>query len=448
MRSRIEGELVALAALAAPLVLTNLGNMALSLVDLAIVGRLGGPEIAAAGLGNAIFFLLAIFGMGLMFGLDPLIAQAVGAGEMRTARRLLWQGVWLAVMVTVPLSIAVLVIGEELTRLDVTPEVASLTRTYLHARLPSLLPFLVLTASRAYLQARGHTRSLILAVVAANLVNLPFAMALSFGYEPLGVPSFGIAGAGWATAIATVVQLAVAAAPIALLPVPDGPGGSLRAPDGALLLRALRLGGAIGLQFAVEAGSFSLVTMLMPRFGVPTMGGHQVAIALVSTTFQLALGIGAATSVRVGHAIGRGDAEGTRRAGLVGVTAGGVIMLACSLFLLAAPARLAALITPERDVVEAAVPLLFVAACFQLSDGVQTIAQGALRGAGDTLWPFLINLSGHYFVGLPLGILLAWRVLDLGAVGLWWGLSAGLTYVAIAMTLRFVRISRRAIARA
>lgn len=443
----VREELRALAALAAPLVLTNLGNMALSLVDVAIVGRLGAEEIAAAGLGNAIFFLLAIFGMGLLFGLDPLISQALGAGEGRKARRLLWQGLWLATAVTIPLTLGVLVAGERLEVLDVTPEVGALTRTYLHARLPSLLPFLALTACRAYLSAHGHTRSLIFAVVAANVVNLPVAAALAFGYAPLGIPSFGVAGAGWATVIATIVQLAVAAAPIAAIEVPRGEG-SLRAPDGALLSRALRLGGAIGVQLTIEAGSFSIVTMLMPRFGVEVMGGHQVALMLVSTTFQIALGVGAATSVRVGRAIGRGDVAGTRRAGLVGIAAGASIMGLAGLALLAAPAPLAAAIAPDPAVIAAAIPLVFVAACFQMSDGVQTIAQGALRGAGDTFWPLLINLSGHYLVGLPLGVLLAWGLFDLGAIGLWWGLSAGLTYVAIAMTLRFVRLSRRAIARA
>ncbi|AKF07972.1 MATE family efflux transporter [Sandaracinus amylolyticus] len=446
MRRAIEQELAELARLATPLVLTNLGNMALSLVDIAIVGRLGASELAAAGLGNAIFFLLAVFGMGLMFGLDPLIAQAVGAGEHRTARRILWQGVWLAVAVTVPLSAIVIAIGEQLHRFDATPEVLSLTRTYLHARLPSLLPFLVLAASRAYLQALGRTRSLLIAVVVANVVNVPVAMGLSFGYAPLGVPAFGIAGAGYATAVATIVQLVIAAAPITVLDVPPG-DGSLRAPDRVLLARAVRIGGAIAVQFLIEAGSFSLVTMLMTRFGTEVMGGHQVALSLVSTTFQIALGVGAATSVRVGHAIGRDDAVATRRAGLVGVASGTAIMTVGALVLLAIPEHLASLFTLEPAVIRTAVPLLFVAACFQLSDGAQTIAQGALRGAGDTFWPLVINLSGHYAVGLPLGIALAWGVLDLGAAGLWWGLSAGLTCVAIAMTVRFVRLSRRAIAR-
>jgi MATE family multidrug resistance protein len=442
MRREIQFELTALASLAGPLVLTNLGNMALALVDLAIVGRLGANEIAAAGLGHAIFFVIAIFGMGLMFGLDPLIAQAVGAGELRKARRFLFQGLWLAAFVSVPLSFLIFETGTLLSLLDTTPEVAQLTRTYLHARLPSLLPFLALTVVRAYLQAHGHTRSLVLAVIVANLANLPIAFALSFGYELFSIPRLGIAGAGYAIVIATIIQLAISALPLAYLDTPTGPG-SLRAPDLRMMLEATRIGAAIGAQFVVEAGSFSLVTLMMTRFGVDVLGAHQVALSLVSTTFQIALGVGAATSVRVGHAIGRGDPAGARRAGLAGIIAGGSIMLACGLVLLAIPAELAALFASEPEIITAAVPLLFVAACFQLSDGVQTIAQGALRGTGDTVWPFLINLSGHYLVGLPLGILLAWKIADLGAVGLWWGLSAGLTYVALAMTLRFLRVSQR-----
>ncbi len=444
MRREIQVELMALASLAGPLVLTNLGNMALALVDLAIIGRLGPNEIAAAGLGHAIFFVIAMFGMGLMLGFDPLIAQAVGAGELIKARRFLFQGLWLAAIVTAPLSLLIFETGALLSLMDITDEVAELTRTYLYARLPSLFPFLALTIVRAYLQAHGHTRSLVMAVIIANIANLPVATALSFGYESLSIPGFGIAGAGYAIVIATLIQLAVAAWPLVYFDVPES-AASLRAPNLRMLLAASRIGAAIGAQFVVEAGSFSIVTLLMTRFGVEVIGGHQVALSLVSTTFQIALGVGAATSVRVGYGIGRGDATGTRRAGVVGIVAGGSIMFICGLFLLAAPAELAALFAPEPEIVASAVPLLFVAACFQLSDGVQTIAQGALRGTGDTVWPFLINLSGHYLIGLPLGILLAWKATDLGAIGLWWGLLAGLTYVAIAMTLRFLRVSRRAI---
>jgi MATE family multidrug resistance protein len=442
----IASELRALAVLAAPLVATNVGNMMLALVDVAIVGRLGPADIAAAGLGNAIFFLFAIFGMGLMFGLDPLIAQAIGAGEPRLARRLLWQGIWIAVVAAVPLSLGVVAVAASLERFAVPADVIEPTAIYLHARLPSMLPFLLLNAARSYLQARGHTGSLILAVVIANVINVPVATSLSFGAPELGIPGAGIAGAGWATAIATIAQLAVTAAPIALLAVPGGRRG-LAALDLALAARALRIGAAVGIQFVIEAGSFSIVTFLVSRLGTAVLGGHQVALTLVSITFQIALGIGAATGVRVGHAIGRSDRIATRRAGIVGICAGTVFTLLGALAFVAIPDHLAGAMTIHLDVVRAATPLIFVAGWFQLSDGIQTIAQGALRGAGDAYWPLAINLAGHYAIGLPLGIGLAFG-LGLGARGLWWGLALGLTVVAIAMTARFAALSRRDIARA
>lgn len=442
-RDRDTPELVELAWLALPLVLTNLGNMLLSLVDVAIIGRLGAVEIAAAGLGNAIFFLFAIFGMGLLFGLDPLIAQALGAGERREARRLLWQGMWISGLVTVPLTLGVLAISTQLHRFGVEPAVEDATRTYLYARLPSLLPFLALMGVRSYLQAHGHGLVLFVAVVIANLANVPVALALSFGAPSIGIPVLGIAGAGLATAIATAIQLAVACVPLRWIAVPGG-ARPLRALDGALAARVWSIGRAIGAQFVIEAGSFSIVTFLVGRLGTHTLGGHQVALTLVSVTFQLALGIGAATSVRVGRAIGRGDPEATRRAGIVGIAAGGTAMILGAMVLFARPDRLASLLAADPQVIAAAAPLIVVAACFQISDGVQTIAQGALRGAGDTRWPLVINLIGHYALGLPIGIALARH---LGARGLWWGLALGLSVVAIAMTVRFVRLSRHAIHR-
>jgi MATE family multidrug resistance protein len=228
--------------------------------------------------------------------------------------------------------------------------------------------------------------------------------------------------------------------------VPDGPE-PLAPLDPALALRVLRVGAAIGAQFTIEAASFSLVTFLVGDFGATTLGGHHVALTLVSMTFQLALGVAAAASVRVGSAIGRGDAPAARRAGLVAIAAGGACMSGGALLFVAIPGYLARVMTDDDAVVYAAAPLVFVAGCFQLSDGVQTIAQGALRGAGDTRWPLAINVCGHYAIGLPLGAWLAWER-GLGAAGLWWGLSAGLTVVAVLMTIRFLVLSARpAIAR-
>ena len=443
----IRAELPILLALATPLVLTNAGNMLLGLVDVAVVGRLGEDAIAGAGLGNAIFFTTGLFGLGTLFGLDPLLSQAIGAGDPKRARAVLTQGLWLAALLFVPLAAVIALLALALPWLGQEPGVAAAAEAYVLARLPSLLPFLALTAVRAYLQAVGRSRSLVLGVIAANLVNLPAAIVLSFGWDAAGVPALGVRGAGIAAAIATLVQLAVAIAPLPILDRERGHVGLSRAIDRVLLRAAWRLGAPIGAQIVLEAGSFALVAFLVGHFGRLPLGAHQIALSCVSCTFQIALGVAAATSVRVGTAVGHGDERGARVAGVTGIVTGATGMLLGALVFGAMPRLVARALTDRPELVEAAVPFLLVAACFQLSDGVQTVAQGALRGAGDTRLPLLLNVLGHYAIGLPIGMTLAYGM-SIGAVGLWWGLSAGLTAVAIAMTLRFLRVSGRPIARA
>jgi MATE family multidrug resistance protein len=443
----IRSELPILLALAFPLILTNAGNMLLGLVDVAVCGRLGDTAIAGAGLGNAIFFTLSLFGLGTLFGLDPLLSQAVGAGEQRNARAIFTQGLWLALLIGVPIVLVCLAVALVLPWLGQDPDVVVTARSYLFARLPSLFPFLALTASRSYLQAVGRARSLVVGVIVANLANVPIAIALSFGVPSIGVPALGVSGAGLAAGIATAIQLGVSVAPLRIIERELDVVGARWAPDRALLARAFALGGPIGAQIALEASSFAIVAFLIGVFGALPLGAHQVALAAVGCTFQIALGIGAATSVRVGRAIGRESARGTRIAGLTGIAAGGSVMAFGALLFAIAPRLVARTMTDRADLIDTAVPFLLVAACFQLSDGVQTVAQGALRGAGDTRVPFFLNLLGHFVIGLPIGALLAYGI-GIGPVGLWWGLSAGLTAVALLMTVRFVRISRRGIARA
>ncbi|MFN7698176.1 MAG: MATE family efflux transporter [Deltaproteobacteria bacterium] len=435
-------ELSELLRLASPLVLTNLGNMALALVDVAFVGRLGETSIAAAGLGNAVFFTTTLFGVGLLFGLDPMLAQAIGANEPARAARSFVAGSYAALFVSVPLMLVIVALAANVEHLGAPPEAVLATREYLHARLFSLAPFLCLMTARAYLQATGKTSSLVVGVVAANLVNLPVAWILTLGVPELGLEGRGGLGAGLAAAVATTVQLLVSAWPI-LKDEPLLAPGAWRL-DTSLVRRVAVLGGPIGLQIVLEAGSFAVVTFVVGGFGTRPLSGHQIALSVVSCTFQVALGIGAATSVRVGTAVGRGDRRAAQLSGLVGVSAGTVFMLASALVLFAVPRELARALTDDPHVIEASLPFMFVAACFQLGDGAQTVAQGALRGAGDTRYPLLVNLVGHWVVGLPLGWALVSR---LGPEAMWWGLSAGLFSVAVLATARFVALTGKTVVR-
>lgn len=438
-------ELRALARLAAPLAAANLGQVLIGAVDTAVVGRLGETELGAAGLGNSFYFVVTVVGMGVMLGLDPLVSQAVGASEPREARRLLWQGVWLALVAGLPMCAIIVGLGTLLEKIGIAPATAVATRSYVYARLPGLVPFLVFVACRSYLQALGTTRPVVISVVVANIVNVPASWGLVFGFAPLHVPALGIAGAAWASSACILVQMGVLV--LAVRRESAEIGGAAWQPHRASMAKALRIGLPIGLTLVAEFGVFSLVNVLMGNIDARALAGHQVAITFASATFMVPVGIGAAASVRVGHAIGRSDQAGTRLAGIVGLGAGAAFMTLSALAFVTFPRELAAVITDKPDVIAAAVPLLLVAAVFQLSDGAQAVAAGALRGAGDTRFPLVANLVGHYLVGLPIGVLLAFG-LGLGAKGLWWGLSAGLTGVALALVWRFLRVSSALVARA
>ena len=445
-------EVRALGRLAVPLVLMFAGSQLLGAVDAAVVGRLGAAPLAAVGLGNNLYFFVSCLGLGWMVGIDPLVSQSLGAGERTEARRVVWQGIWVALTASAPLALCILAVGAALPAFGVTPSSAEATQPYLLARVFGLPFGMGLWAARSTLSAFQRTRPLVVSVVVANALNVPLSILLvhgdgallTAGLPAVGLPGYGATGAGVGTSIALAVQLLV------VLPVLAGEEvGVLRTffrPHAADILRILRLGTPVGLQLLAEIGSFTVVTVLIGGLGELPLSAHSVAIVIIAFTFTAALGLGTAARVRVGHAVGAGDRHGARRAGFV---AFGMILavmgVAAASFVLA-PRAIAGLITDQSDILDAVVPLLAVAAAFQLFDGLQTVGAGALQGAGDTRFSLLSNLVGHYVVGIPLGLTLGLG-LGWGAVGLWWGLAAGLTAVALALVARFHRLTLRPIAR-
>lgn len=446
-------ELSGLGRLALPIALAQAGQSLMGLVDTAVVGRAGAAPLAAVGLGNAAFFSFSVLGIGLMMGLDPLVSQAVGAGDGARARRLLWQGGWLALGASAALALPMALVPAALEPLGIDAAVAADAARFVWWRLPGL-PFLLLfIVGRSYLQAYGRTRPMLVAVVAANLANLPAAVLLVFGGAALPawtgplrlVPAMGAGGAALATSIVTVLQAAILALSV------RGEAGTDRAPDPtrrrpsrADLSLAARLGLPVGLHMAAEVGVFALAGFLAARLGPVPLAAHQIALTYGSFTFNAAVGIGNAGSVRVGWAVGARDPARARRSGLAAFGAGAAFMSLGAIAFLLFARPLARLMTDQPEVVAAAAPLLAVVALFEISDGVQGVGAGVLRGAGDTRFTFVANLIGHYLVGLPVAVLLG-MVLGGGVVGLWWGLCAGLTAVAVALLLRFWRLSRREI---
>jgi MATE family multidrug resistance protein len=208
--------------------------------------------------------------------------------------------------------------------------------------------------------------------------------------------------------------------------------------------KLIRVGLPIGFQMLTEMGVFAVASLLLGRLGASVAAAHQIALGLCSFTFMAVIGMGAATAVRVGRAIGAGSQIGARRAGLTGIALTGLYMLGCALMFLAIPRPLAALFTPQEPVIDIAVSLLFVGAAFQIADGVQGAGAGALRGAGDSKFASWANVVCHWFIGLPVGCICCFT-LGMGARGMWWGLSTGLFVVAAVTVIRFVKLSSKQI---
>jgi MATE family multidrug resistance protein len=445
-------ELRALGRLAGPLAAAQAGQALMGVVDTAVVGRAGAVPLAGVGLGNALFFTLAVIGIGLMMGLDPLIAQAFGAGDPARARRLLWQGGSLSVIAALALALPLWLLTFTLVPFGVEPAVAEVAATFVLWRLPGL-PFLFFyVGGRAYLSAAGHTRPMVIATVAANLLNLPLSALLVFGGAVLPawagplrlLPALGGAGAAISSSLSLVLQSAMLLAAIRAHPAPPV-SPPARRPDPVELWRAVRVGLPAGLHMVVEVAFFSLASVLAARLGAEPMAAHQLALSLATLTFTVAVGIGNAGSIRVGTFVGAGDRLGARRAGLTAFAAAGGYMACAGLVFLAVPGALARLMTDDPGVAAAAVPLLRVAAAFQVFDGLQGAGAGVLRGAGVTRFTLVANLVGHWMLGAPALFFFVF-VLGLGVIGLWWGFVVGLVSVSAALLWRFLRISSREIA--
>lgn len=455
-------EVVANLRLAVPIALAQLGTMAMGLVDTALVGRVGETALAGVALGNTLVFAVAMPALGVFMAVEPVAAQAIGAGDAARARASFRAAVRLAILLTVPVVLLSWASLALLPLLRVDPAVIPDARAYLFARLPSTLPFFLFQAAKTHQQAVGRPRYALEAVVLANLVHLAAGWVAVFGDDGLarlglpriGLPALGGAGAGLATSASSALMAFWVLRVRGRIPTgaPDAPReGEVddRREDAALARKLVRLGTPIGLQLAAEVGIFSLVALLMGRIGGRAAAAHQIAINLASLSFMGALGIAQATSVRVGTQIGEaeaGSSVGPRRAGLVGIAMGVSVMGAWAIVFATAPKLLARAFTPEAAVVDAAATLIGIAALFQLADGAQVVSAGALRGAADTRFPLVANVIVHWCVGLPVGLLLAFR-LGLGAAGLWLGLTAGLFVIAIVLIARFAALTRRSIRR-
>jgi MATE family multidrug resistance protein len=402
----------------------------MGIVDTIMVGRLPNSAIAigATGLGQSLYHCVAIFGGGLLLGMDTFVAQAYGREDLKDARHTLVNGVFVAAMLTPLLMLAALSWPALMRQFKISPELVEPMAPFLRALNWGTLPLLGYFALRRYLQAMNVVKPIMFALLSANIVNAVGDWILIYGH--LGFRAMGITGSGWSTSIARTYMAAVLFLTLLLVErrrrLPRWTS-AIRI-DLARVVDLLKLGIPAATQIALEIGAFATATAFCAALGPIPLSGHEIALNCAAFTFMVPLGISSAAAVRVGQELGRRDLLGARRAGWSAIWLGAAFMISAGLVFVSASQGIARIFSPDPTVIRVGATLLLVAAAFQLFDGLQIVATGALRGAGDTRTPMLANLVAYWFIGLPLGYGLGFR-LAWGAVGIWVGLCTGLVMI-------------------
>jgi MATE family multidrug resistance protein len=433
MRLPSREELAAMTRLAMPIVLAQVGLMSMGVVDTVMVGRVSAAALAAVALGNLYSYTVSTAAAGTLLVLDPIVSQAAGARDAHRIALGVQRGLVLAVLLAAPTAVVLWPVRYVLALFRQPPELIALAESYVRISVVGLLPFLAFVVLRQTLQALHRVRALVLVVVTGNLVNVALNWVLVYGH--LGARAMGVSGSAWATVVSRWAMTLLLVA---------GGWGVLRgavvpwrreAFHRAALARMFRLGWTIGLQQVLEFGVFAAIGLLMGVLGTPEMAAHEIALNLASLTFMVPLGFGAAAAVRVGRAVGEGDRAAAHERSRTALVCGVGFMLCTAVVMLAVPGVIAAAYTNQPLVASIAASLIPIAGMFQLFDGIQAVSAGILRGLGDTRAPFVVNLAGFWLCGFPVSVVLAFHT-PLRALGLWWGLAAGLAVVATLLVLR------------
>ena len=411
-------------------------------VDTIMVGRLGPAAIGAIGIGNSVFYSFAIFGMGLLLGLDTLVSQSFGAGDRDDCHHSLMQGIYLALFMTPPLMALFWLLHTLFPALGIDPEVSRLSSSFLLTLSMSTLPLLLYGALRRYLQGIGHVRPVMFVLVSANLVNWFFNWLLIQGN--LGFPALGVTGSALSTCLARVYMAAALLLFICWYErkLKYSFTALLRGPDPARLKMLIRIGLPAATQILLEIAAFGAVGVLAGRLTQAALAAHQIALNCAALSFMVPLGTSSAAAVAVGQSVGRGETQVARRAGFIAVAISCAFMTCSACAFILIPLPILRIYTTDARVLGLGTGLLTLAAGFQLFDGIQTVVTGALRGLGETRTPMLVNLCGYWAVGLPLGYVLCFYY-GYGVFGLWWGLTVSLIIIAVVLLFVWQHASKK-----
>lgn len=425
-------EFLPMLRLAGPVVFAEIGWMSMGLVDTIMVGRVSAEALGAVSIGNNIFWMIGISGIGMLFGLDYVISTAFGAGDLRACYHGLVQGIYLSLIMALPFTALSYIAIYLLPQTGIQPAVLPAAADYMEIVSWSLLPIFLGTTLRRYLQGRNVVVPFTFALIFANIVNGIANWILVFGH--FGFPALGATGAAYATLFSMIIiflSLLVSALIIAK-DERDLLSKAIFAFDRSILAQLLKLGFPASIHLLFEIGAFTAVTVFAGRLSPNSLAAHHIVLKITSFTFMIPLGISAAGAVRVGQAIGRKDVHAAAHSGWTALMLGAGFMAIAGLILIIFPELLMRGFTDEVAIIATGASIIAIAAIFQLFDGVQVVAAGILRGIGDTKTAMIFNFFGHWFLGLPVGYFLCFNS-GWGVAGLWVGLCVGLISVSLGL---------------
>ena len=419
-------------SLAVPVILAEIGWTTMGLVDTFMVGGLGPAAIGGVGFGSIVFLAISIFGMGLLLGLDTVVAQAYGAGQVERCHHWLVQGAYLSLLIAAPLMLASYGLIGTLPGWRLNGAVLAIAVPYLKVLSFSVVPLLFYATFRRYLQAQNCVRPITFALATANLINVLVNWLLIYGR--CGFPALGATGSAWATLISRVYMAVVLLVAIGLREGRDASGlrDTSKRIEWASIRRLLTLGGPASIQGLLEVGVFAAASALVGRLSEAALAAHQIALNLWGFVYMIPLGLNAAGAVRVGQAVGRHDHDGVRRAGWTALALGAVMTSAAALVFLLGGRLLISAFSSDPTVLAIGRGLLAIAGVCLVFDSTQGIATGILRGLGETRVPMVIALAGYWAVALPLGYVACFNW-GWGVQGMWIGLASGLVLVGAAL---------------
>lgn len=442
MNRRFFSEARTIIKLGLPVIGAQMSYVLMGMIDTIMAGNLSADDLAAIAVGGNIVIIPFLFGMGILMAVNPIVAQHDGAGNTGEIGRETRHALWLSQMIAIPIIFGIRFTEPVIDLMGLEPDVAAKTFGYMKAYSLGLSPALASIALRYYCEGLGKTVPGLL----VSVLGLPFNVLGNYTllYGNFGFPQMGAVGTGWATSIVFLITFFAMLGYTYFSPALKKYGvyDSIKIPKWSYFRELLRIGIPNGLSFMMEVSCFAIVALLIGSLGTIQVAAHQIAINVAAFTFMIPFGLSTAITIRVGNAVGRGELKMAQFSGRVGIVLAATVMSLTALTFFLIPDLITGMYTDNPEVQTLATLLLYHAAVFQISDGLQVSGLGALRGLKDTRVPMIVNFISYWMIGLTVGSFFGFYM-EMGPRGFWIGLISGLSVAAVLHNTRFYMLIRK-----